>query len=174
MKRRVTSFIAAGIFGLMLPLTTEAQAADALPKPAGVPLLEVSGDIKVKNGVRGAVFDLQMLRDLAEHEYVPTPIWTEGVQPFTGVPLAVLLDRLDVEDGTLMAKAINDYAIEIPVEDIDPQAPMGAYMMNGQEMSRRDKGPLWIVYPYDSDAKYRAEIAYARSIWQLDRIAVIQ
>ena len=174
MKRRVTSLIAAGIFGLMLPLTTEAQAADVLAKPTGVPLLEVSGDIKVKNGDRGAVFDLQMLRDLAEHEYVTSTIWTDGVQTFTGVPVAVLMERLDVDGGTLLAKAINDYAIEIPVDEVDPKAPMIAYLMNGKEMSRRDKGPLWIVYPYDSDSKYRAEITYARSIWQLDRITVVK
>ena len=50
--------------------------------------------------------------------------------------------------------------------------PIIAYYTNGEEMSRRDKGPLWVVYPYDSDIAYQTELVYSRSIWQLDRISV--
>ncbi|RYH00603.1 oxidoreductase, partial [Salipiger sp. IMCC34102] len=39
-------------------------------------------------------------------------------------------------------------------------------------MQVRDKGPLWIVYPYDDTPEYRSEVIYSRSIWQLDRIEV--
>jgi len=38
----------------------------------------------------------------------------------------------------------------------------------------REKGPLWVIYPYDSDAKFRTEVIYSRSIWQLDRLAIVQ
>ena len=37
-------------------------------------------------------------------------------------------------------------------------------------MSRRDKGPLWVIYPYHDNIDYRSETIYSRSIWQLDRI----
>ena len=47
-----------------------------------------------------------------------------------------------------------------------------AFERNGKPMSVREKGPLWIVYPYDSDAKFQSEVYYSRSIWQLDRLAV--
>jgi hypothetical protein len=47
-----------------------------------------------------------------------------------------------------------------------------AYLRNGAEMSMRDKGPLWIVYPYDAKPDYQSELIYSRSIWQLDRIEV--
>jgi hypothetical protein len=39
-------------------------------------------------------------------------------------------------------------------------------------MTVRDKGPLWIVYPYDAKPEYRQELIYSRSIWQLDHIEV--
>ena len=51
--------------------------------------------------------------------------------------------------------------------------PIIAYMMNGEEMSVRNKGPLWLVYPYDLNHEYRSEVIYSRSIWQLDRIDVL-
>jgi hypothetical protein len=50
---------------------------------------------------------------------------------------------------------------------------MIAFRMNGAPMSVRDKGPLWIVYPYDSDPRFQTEIIYSRSIWQLDRLEVL-
>ena len=76
------------------------------------------------------------------------------------------------EDGTITATAINDYAVEIPMSDAVEGGPIIAYHTNGEEMSRRDKGPLWVVYPYDSDIAYQTELVYSRSIWQLDRISV--
>ena len=38
----------------------------------------------------------------------------------------------------------------------------------------RDKGPLWIIYPYDQNTDYQTEVIYSRSIWQLDRIEVLK
>jgi hypothetical protein len=39
-------------------------------------------------------------------------------------------------------------------------------------MSLREKGPLWIIYPFDSSPEYQTELTYSRSIWQLNRIEV--
>lgn len=92
---------------------------------------------------------------------------------FTGVPVALLLEELGSSGNTLRASAINDYTIEIPVESLEDTYPILAYEMNGSPMHRRDKGPLWVIYPFDSDEKYRTSQVFSRSIWQLDRIEVI-
>jgi hypothetical protein len=47
-----------------------------------------------------------------------------------------------------------------------------SYLRNGAPMTLRDKGPVWLVYNYDSDPAYRTEVIYANSIWQLDRIEI--
>ena len=52
--------------------------------------------------------------------------------------------------------------------------PIIAYERNGKEMSVRSKGPLWIVYPYDSNPSYKTEAIYSRSIWQLEGIVLKQ
>jgi hypothetical protein len=119
-------------------------------------------------------FDLAQLKALKPETFETTTIWTEGVETFTGVSLATLMDELGVEDGTLEAMAINDYAVEVPVSDAVEGGPIVAYLMNGKEMSVRDKGPLWIVYPYDANPDYQSEVTYSRSIWQLDRIDVTE
>ncbi len=161
------SFIAA-----TLAFAAPALAGD-LPEPTGAPVLTVTGAIGQTNRNGAAVFDLDMLRALGERDVRTTTIWTAGEHVFTGVSLDTLLAALGASGARLSATAINDYSVEIPVSDAAPDGPIVAYEMDGKEMSRRDKGPLWVIYPYDAKAEYRSEVVYSRSIWQLDRIAVL-
>lgn len=154
-------------------LFVSAGAAQQLDAPQGDVILTVSGNIEAA-GDNGVVrFDLDGLRDLGGREFVTSTIWTQGRRRFRGVSLDVLLDHLRARGRTLRAVAINDYVVKIPVTDATPAGPIIAYEMDGEAMSLRDKGPLWVVYPYDSAAEYRSEVIFARSIWQLDRIEVI-
>lgn len=118
-------------------------------------------------------YSLDDLRAIDATEFETTTIWTDGPQTFTGVSLHVLLESIGAEGSALAATAINDYAIEIPVTDAIPGGPIIAYERNGATMSVRDKGPLWIVYPYDSNPEYQSEVTYSRSIWQLDRLELL-
>ena len=119
-------------------------------------------------------YDWQALESLGLETIKTATIWTEGVQEFQGVPLYLLTDAIGAETGTLLATAINDYTVEIPLSDATEGGPILAMRMNGEIMSLRDKGPLWVIYPYDQNAAYRSEVTYSRSIWQLDRIEVTQ
>ncbi len=157
----------------ILVLSAFAACAEDLPQPEGEVLLTVSGAITVTNTGDVAAFDLEMLQALDDTTVETTTIWTEGTQVFQGVSLDVLMTRLGVDAETLRATAINDYAVEIPVSDAQPGGPILAYLLNGDTMSVRDKGPLWVIYPYDDNADYRTEVIYSRSIWQLDRIEAI-
>ncbi|WP_378942376.1 molybdopterin-dependent oxidoreductase [Paracoccus sp. R86501] len=115
-------------------------------------------------------YDLAALQALPQTEFTTSTIWTEGEQEFGGVLLSDLLEDAGITEGSIMATAINDYAVQIPLDEVDDIAPIVAYHLNGETMSVRDKGPLWIVYPYDLSVDYQTEINYSRSIWQLDRI----
>lgn len=158
--------------GLALLLSARLAGAASLPEPHGPVLLTVDGPIATTNGAKGATFDMEMLKALPVTHFRTKTIWTDGEQEFTGVQLKDLLDRLGVSSGTLSAAAVNDYAVQIPVSDAVAGGPIVAYELNGQPMSVRDKGPLWIVYPYDAKDAYRSEVIYSRSIWQLVRITV--
>jgi len=155
--------------------TVSSLAAETpLASPDGQVILTVTGDIESANAGDAAVFDLAMLAQIGTQTFETETIWTEGVQRFEGVPLSALMETLGVESGTLVATAVNDYSVELPAIDENGDGPLVAFRQNGAEMSVRDKGPLWIVYPYDSDPAYKSEVIYARSIWQLDRIDVQQ
>lgn len=139
-----------------------------------MPSLAAAGGIilSVRAGDEVHEYTIAELRALGEVEVATSTIWTEGEQAFVGVPLMTLMNGLGVETGIVTASAVNDYAVEIPLKDTDGRAPIIAYERNGQTMSLRDKGPLWVIYPYDADPAYRTEETYSRSIWQLNRLSV--
>ncbi|MGP6085893.1 molybdopterin-dependent oxidoreductase [Antarctobacter jejuensis] len=146
--------------------------AEDLPQPEGTVLLTISGEITRTNMDGKAQFDLDMLRDVDATQFETDTIWTAGTVTFTGVQLDKLLEYVGAEGTEIEMIALNDYAVSVPSDDAVDGGPIIAYEMNGKTMSRRDKGPLWLVYPYASSSAYRTEVIYARSIWQLDRMNV--
>lgn len=155
-------------------LTAQPLAAGSLGQPTGEVVLTVMGAPEAENAEGAIKFDLAMLEGLGAVEFETSTIWTQGLQHFEGVPLDHLVDHLGIAGTTLRATAINDYSVDIPFSDAVEGGPIIAYKLNGEEMSVRDKGPLWIVYPYDSKTEYQTEVVYSRSIWQLDRFEVIE
>ena len=156
--------------GLAVP-GQSVHAAD-LQIPTGDVILTVTGDITVTNGDGMAEFDLQMLRDLGQAQFTTTTIWTDGDQSFTGVWLHTIVEALGADAGSIAATAINDYSVEIPLTDMIEGGALVAYHRNGKPMPVRDKGPLWVVYPYSDTPEFQSEVIYSRSIWQLDRMHV--
>ncbi len=145
----------------------------ATPAAAEPIVLTVSGAVEAAPTAEGWTFDLAALKAMEVETFETTTIWTEGDQTFVGVPLAALQAHVGGAEGTIRAVALNDYAVNIPTSDAVAGSAVVAYMRNGAEMSRRDKGPLWIVYPFDSNSTYRTEEYYSRSIWQLDRLEFV-
>ncbi|MBR9842696.1 MAG: molybdopterin-dependent oxidoreductase [Rhodobacteraceae bacterium] len=146
--------------------------AEILPSPEGPVLLTVSGKIENTNEGETALLDLEMLRALGESVITTETIWTPDNHTFIGVRLKTLLEYIGAEGDTINATAINDYSVSIPISDATETGPIIAYEMDGKQLSRRDKGPLWVIYPFSSSRDYRTEVIYSRSIWQLDRISI--
>ena len=159
---------------LALVLIAGPLAAQDLARPEGDVLLTVTGAIGVTNDGDAAAFDRAMLEELDPVTIETTTIWTDGVQTFTGVPLDRLMDVVGATGTSVDATAINDYSVAIPASDWVDGGPIVAFLNNGEPMSVRDKGPLWIVWPFDDNPAFQTETIYSRSIWQLDRIVVTE
>lgn len=157
----------------LLVLSAPAPASE-LAAPAGEVVLTITGQVAHSNADGAARFDIAMLKALPATSFTTGTIWTAGPSEFTGVELDDLLAHVGAEGATLSAIALNDYRVEIPTAEAKDGGPIVAYALDGKPMSRREKGPLWIVYPFDGNADYRTETTYSRSIWQLDRIEVMQ
>jgi hypothetical protein len=159
---------------LALALTALPVLAQSLPRPEGEVILTVTGAIAQTNADGAAEFDLAMLAELGTVGFSTSTMWTDGVQHFEGVSLRALLDRVGASGTTIRAMALNDYSIDIPIADAVPDGPILAFSVNDEIMSVREKGPLWVVYPYDRDPeRYRTEVIHARSVWQLQRLTIL-
>jgi hypothetical protein len=147
-------------------------AAETMPAPTGDVVLTVSGEITQDNANGTVQLDMDMIREMDPIVFTTSTIWQNDPVEFTGVSLKALLDKIGATGTSIGAIALNDYKVDIPVDSMTDTAPIIAYLMDGETMSPRDKGPLWVVYPYDSATRYRTEVIYSRSIWQLDRIVL--
>lgn len=155
---------------LFVPASVRAKG---LPPPHGPVLLTIDGTIAKHNVGAEAEFDLVMLKALPHHGFTTRTVWTAGPQRFEGVLLGDLLKALGVRTGMIVAKGAGGYSARIPVADATNPGPLIAYRRNGRPMRLRDKGPLWLVYPFDARAKWQTEVVYARSIWQLEHMTIM-
>jgi hypothetical protein len=58
------------------------------------------------------------------------------------------------------------------VADFSQHGVLLALKRDGNYLTVRDKGPLFIVYPYDSDPALKSPRYYGRSAWQVARLVV--
>jgi hypothetical protein len=95
--------------------------------------------------------------------------WTDGPQTFEGVSGADLVKTLGVTATEVVASALNDYSVVIPFGDFNSDKLLLAYARNGEAMSVRDKGPLWIVFPFD-DPAFSTDAYRTYAIWSLSKL----
>ncbi|HEY8576170.1 MAG TPA: molybdopterin-dependent oxidoreductase [Devosia sp.] len=149
-----------------------AQTLEPLPAPTGDVILVVRGNVEVTNSEEGAAFDRDMLTALGETEIRTSTPWTDGVQVFTGVLARTVFERVGAEGTTVAAAALNDYTVEVPMEDFQNYDVLLATAMNGEELRVSDKGPLWIVYPRDDQRALQDRRLHDRWVWQLKSLSV--
>lgn len=147
-------------------------AAGPLPPPSGEVILTVSGAIGLTNVGDEARLDAHMLAALPRERLTTHTSVTDGPQTFEGFLARDLLAALQATGETVTARALNDYLTEIPAADFERYDVMLADTMNGERLTRRDKGPLWIVYPRDDHPQLQ-DIRYDyRWVWQLYRLEI--
>lgn len=149
-----------------------AKPAHALDGPKGKVVLSVSGNIKLKTAGDLAKFDMDMLAALPQHSFLTMTPWYPEKKKFTGPLLRDVLAAVGAQGKTFKAVSLNDYKVEIPVADIQQFPVILARLMDDKPMATRDKGPLFIVYPYDSNIVLQANLYYNRSAWQIRAIEV--
>lgn len=149
-----------------------ATSALALDKPQARVILTVTGRITQRNAGDRAEFDMDMLAALPQHSFLTNTPWYKEARKFTGPLLRDVLGAVGAQGKTLRAVALNDYKVELPVEDARRFDIVMARLIDDKPMPVRDKGPLFIIYPFDSNEALRSELYYSRSAWQLKTLEV--
>jgi hypothetical protein len=116
---------------------------------------------------------LEELDALDQIEFTTNTIWLSGETHFSGVSLKALLRQFVIKGNKIEMTALDGYAVSMPIADLEDNAPIISTRLNGKIIPIRENGPYWVVFPYGSDKKYQTEINFARSIWQLKHIRVM-
>lgn len=161
-----------GAGALLALVASRAVAAAALQAPTGPVVLTLTGRVAKRNAGDTAAFDMAMLEALPQREIVaPTP-WFDEPRRFGGPLLRDVLAAAGATGTTLKASALNNYRVEIPFDDAVRHDVVLARLLDGKPMSVRDKGPLFVMYPFDRKSELRNAVYYSRCIWQLRAIEV--
>ena len=156
--------IACVVAGLML---LPSHAAHALDRPAGKVILTITGALGVHNDGGVAVFDMALLDTLPQHSFSTKTPWYPQPRKFSGVLVSELLKAVEARGTTLKAVALNDYRVDIPVDALTRHGAMVASQLDDKPIAVRDKGPLMIIYSYDSNPHLRTAVHYRHAVWQL-------
>lgn len=171
---RLRHFSRRALLGLGLALTTLSPLAVAadLSTPQGRVILTISGQVDQPNNGKNAVFDMAMLEALPQHSFTTHTPWFDRPIKFTGPRLSDLLAAVKAKGKIIHASAINDYTITIPMDDARAHGVIVARLLDDKPMAVRDKGPLFVIYPFDTKAELRNSVYYERSIWQLKHMRI--
>ena len=124
-----------------------------------------------------ASYDLQELDALEQTTYLTQNAFIDGQAEFTGPQISVILEGSGIEipqDGSFQIAAVNDYAVDIPYSDVVDYGIILATRMNGEEMSIREKGPLWLMYPISDFSELSDSLYSSRLVWQVNRLKLVE
>ena len=130
--------------------------------------------LTLQNGAETLELTLEDLKELDQHTVVTANEFTDGPVAYTG-PLARDVLGLLGLDGveTVRFTAANDYSIDVPTEDFRDYDAVLAMEADGERLSRRDKGPLWLMYPLSENPELNGPVYNARLIWQVVRVEAL-
>lgn len=145
----------------------------AVAKPSGPVVLTIKGKVSATNEGGAAHFDMAMLEKLAQRSITTKTPWYDGPKKFTGPLLRDVLAAAGAKGTTLRAVALNDYKVDIPFDDAQKFDVVLARLLDDKPMPVREKGPLFIIYPFDDKAELRVPQYFSRCAWQLRTLEVL-
>lgn len=147
----------------LLALTT--FGAEASP-----PLLQlVLPDKQVIN------LDEAALAALPQTEFRTATPWTIGVHSYRGPTLARVLAAQGVKHASLInVSALNGYQQPMDLSLFDGVPLTLVRYEDGKPLTRRNKGPLWLLMPLSDHPDLDISSIHSCMVWQVIRIEVIK
>jgi hypothetical protein len=161
-----------GVLALCATGAPIAICARDLPSPHDPVILTVTGALAQADASGRIDFDLNAIERLGLSKLITWTPWTDGEIEFEGVWARRLMAAVGAQGSEVEARALNDYQEIIPIDDFHRYDVLLATRMNGQLMRTRDKGPIWIVYPWSGHPELDDFATREKSVWQLSALHV--
>jgi hypothetical protein len=134
------------------------------------PILKIKGVVAGRDTL--VTVDLEAMDRMPRTAFSTSTPWHQAVTEFSGVLLRDLFDTIRLSGTTLQIIALNDYAVEASVSELEAADALLATRQNGEIMPISDKGPIFLVFPFDSRPELQHQSYYSRAVWQIAEINV--
>lgn len=156
-----------GMLAAPLSWAQEKETTGAKQNATAPVILTVEGQPTPKE------FTLVQLQAFPQTTVKTSTPWTDGTHTYTGVLLRNLLDKQGLQAASkLNAKALNDYVATLTVSDAYKYDVLLALTQDGKLLTRRNKGPIWVIYPLSQHPELDKPSYHSAMIWQLRSISV--
>lgn len=168
-------FMVVGAIGVNSPAAQPLELAQSKKNDA---VKSSTGDVilTVIHGEEVLRFDDELLNSINWETVKATTDWTDGVQEFRGPLIRDILSQIGIKeskpDSLLVARALDNYEVEISLSEFFEYDTIAALTMNDEKLTRRDKGPLWIVYPSVDYPELAETGNHFKWVWHLFEIEV--
>jgi hypothetical protein len=137
---------------------------------AGAPALTLAGAARTDM----LELSLEQLAALPQVTVRTENEFSDGVVAYRGPLVRDVLAKLGLDRlEQVRFVAANDYYVDIPTEDFRTYDAILAMEADGKPLSRREKGPLWLMYPISDHSALKDPIYLRRLIWQVVRIEAL-
>ena len=134
------------------------------------PILKVQG---LSSGQQTSIaLDLSAMDKMPQTTFSTTTPWHSGVTEFSGVSLKDFLSSTQLSGKKLQIIALNDYEVQADISEMLEAGALLATRQNGAIMPVSDKGPVFLVFPFDSRPELQHQTYYSRAVWQIAEINV--
>lgn len=145
-----------------------------LPSPSiAAPVLTViipdaNGEVQTIEYTDEEILALDQVEITTDNDYV------DETAVFSGPRLRdVFGDREIGSEDSIRLRALNDYSTEMPASEALDYEVILALSMNGERLSVRDKGPIWVIYPMSEHEELREPRYNDRLVWQLSIVELL-
>ena len=128
--------------------------------------------IRTTDGAKTVGITAETIAEAGSVTYKTTLPGTDGedLHEVRGPLIQTLLEKAGFDASEYTAVALDNYEIDIPVEDFKTYGAIAAVEVDGKALTVRDKGPAWIVYPRSDNTALTDPIYESRSVWQLKEL----
>jgi hypothetical protein len=157
--------------GVVLPALSRALLIAVLSIGALSAAAEEPALVLVGEGNETIELSLEQLEEMPQATVATENEFSDGVVTYRGPLVRDVLALGGLGDlESVRFTAANDYFVDIPTTDFRDYDAILAMEANGEKLSRREKGPLWLMYPISDHSALRDPIYMRRLIWQVVRI----
>ncbi len=147
-------------------------AASRSSAASGTSFLRVGGEIGEGPQPGEVVFDEAAFAALPQTRFRTATPWHDKAIEFSGVSARDLFEAVGRRGENAQLIALNDYMVEASIDEIVAADGLFATHQDGVAMPISDKGPIFLLFPFDDRPELKHQAYYSRAVWQLSEIVV--